>query len=69
MPESIDYLDIAKTQSDDAELRLLRDSDSSLKMIPLELSPSNLKVWCDISTGTVRPYVPKYFRLPIISML
>lgn len=69
MPESIDYLDIAKAQPDDTELRLLPDSDNSLKMIPLDLSPSNLEVLCDISTGTVRPDVPKYFRLPINLML
>lgn len=44
VPDIIKYLDMSKDQNDDQELRLLQKSGNSLKMVPLEISHSKLKL-------------------------
>lgn len=63
--DSVNYLEIAKVRSDDEELRLLRDMGTIFRNVPFELSLLKLNLWCDIATGTVTPYVPKEFQVPI----
>lgn len=64
--ESVTYVDydaIAKAQVNDDELKTLQTS-SSLKFKPYVL-PSGMKLWCDISTNNIRPYIPNSFRKTI----
>ncbi|XP_076053694.1 uncharacterized protein LOC143032693 [Oratosquilla oratoria] len=53
----VDYARIAASQGNDEELRLLRLHDtSSLQLRQLPNTPAPL--WCDVSTGKPRQYIP-----------
>lgn len=61
MPTIIDPETIQLAQHDDEELKDLIQSDSSLKLQELEVA-QNVKLFCDISQGIVRPYLPQSLR-------
>lgn len=63
----IDYEQIAKGQVLDSELKALETS-SSLKFKPYVL-PSGNKLWCDISTNNIRPYIPNSFRKSVFEKI
>lgn len=52
---------MAEAQVSDSELPNLR-TQSSLKLVQFPLLQSAAKIYCDMSTGTPRPYVPQEFR-------
>ncbi|GBL85229.1 Pro-Pol polyprotein [Araneus ventricosus] len=52
---------MAEAQRMDKELEELM-KNSSLSFKTIEFLGSNLPLYCDVSTGQVRPYVPKTFR-------
>ncbi|GBM72644.1 hypothetical protein AVEN_117430-2-1, partial [Araneus ventricosus] len=69
IPESIDFDEKAVAQDSDVELRSLLESGSGLELKQLQLPSSQRLLYCDISTGNVRPYVPETFRRKVFEML
>ncbi|GBN50759.1 hypothetical protein AVEN_44322-1 [Araneus ventricosus] len=64
IPNEINYADMEEAQRMDKELEELK-KDSSLSFKTIEFPVSNLPLYCDVSSGQVRPYVPETFRLVI----
>lgn len=60
LPNPINYDEIAAAQANDPELQDLLKSES-LKMKRITLHDSTI-LYCDTSTKTVRPYIPKQYR-------
>lgn len=62
-PNLLDYVSLAKDQSDDIELqRLLDHNSSSLILKKISLPNSDVTLYCDISTEHIRPYITPKFR-------
>lgn len=64
----IDYAAIAADQVDDAELQQLRDNPA-LSMRRVEFPGTNVHLYADASTATIRPYLPKNHRYPLFRQL
>ncbi|GBN21475.1 Transposon Ty3-G Gag-Pol polyprotein, partial [Araneus ventricosus] len=64
IPNEINYAAMAEAQRTDKELEDLT-KNSSLSFKTIEFPGSNLPLYCDVSTGQVRPYVPETFR-PVV---
>lgn len=63
----IDLHDMSRQQARDEELQsLLKSSKTSLKLEKKLINDSNLALYCDISSGQVRPFVPKEMRRHVI---
>ncbi|XP_055928525.1 uncharacterized protein LOC129959661 [Argiope bruennichi] len=56
VPNSIDYQGMAHSQAKDKELNFLK-CDPKFEFKLLQTEPISPKLYCDISTGTLRPYV------------
>jgi len=52
----------ATEQATDEELRTLRQGGNSLDLREINLPDAKLPLFCDVSEGTIRPYVPKTLR-------
>lgn len=64
---SIDYRQMALEQAKDDELTKLKSSKkSSLKLEPKWPDGANQPLYCDVSTGKARPFVPKTMRTQVI---
>ncbi|GFT77329.1 transposon Tf2-9 polyprotein [Trichonephila clavipes] len=63
----INFEEIAEEQTTDEELQQLLHNNS-LKFKPSTL-PSGKKLWCDISTQKIRPYIPHKFRFQILQLI
>ncbi|GFS92492.1 transposon Tf2-9 polyprotein [Trichonephila clavipes] len=63
----INFEEIAEEQTTDEELQKLLHNNS-LKFKPSTL-PSGKKLWCDISTQKIRPYIPQKFRFQIFQLI
>ncbi|GFY20139.1 retrovirus-related Pol polyprotein from transposon opus [Trichonephila clavipes] len=63
----INFEEIAEEQTTDEELQQLLHNNS-LKFKPSTL-PSGKKLWCDISTQKIRPYIPQKFRFQIFQLI
>ncbi|GFW45165.1 hypothetical protein TNCV_716671 [Trichonephila clavipes] len=63
----INFDEIAEEQTTDEELQILLHNNS-LKFKPSTL-PSGKKLWCDISTQKIRPYIPQKFRFQIFQLI
>ncbi|GBL70362.1 Retrovirus-related Pol polyprotein from transposon 297, partial [Araneus ventricosus] len=61
IPSEINYAAMAEAQRTDKELEDLK-KNSRLSFKTIEFPGSNLPLYCDVSTGQVRPYVPETFR-------
>lgn len=67
--QDIDFATMAEEQNADPELaELLANPDSSLKLQHLETG-NNQKLYCDVSTGSLRPYVPSTLRRSVFEHL
>ncbi|XP_045448264.1 uncharacterized protein K02A2.6-like [Melitaea cinxia] len=66
-PVSIE--NIAQAQSCDSELQTLLTAGSSLRLEKLMVPGSRVPLYCDVSTPTSRPYVPKIFRKQVFESL
>ena len=55
---NFDYAAIARDQAADPELQTLKD-DSSLSIEQIPLPGSSRPLWCDTSTGRLRPILPR----------
>lgn len=60
---------MAKAQTGDEEIREILGSNTGLVLKPLNFSQTNSTLLCDVSTGSIRPYVPKTFRFQVFSDL
>ena len=66
----VDFRAIAQAQQGDAELQeLLESNESSLKFKQVPLPDSVETIYCDISTGIQRPYLPVQFRRSVVEKL
>ncbi|GFX70239.1 hypothetical protein TNCV_4616761 [Trichonephila clavipes] len=63
----INFEEIAEEQTTDEELQQLLHNNF-LKFKPSTL-PSGKKLWCDISTQKIRPYIPQKFRFQIFQLI
>ncbi|GFY39347.1 hypothetical protein TNIN_376681 [Trichonephila inaurata madagascariensis] len=60
---TIDYEEFAQMQQGDDELKaLLSATNQTLQLKQLRMPGSTTEIYCDISTSTVRPYVPHALR-------
>lgn len=68
--QNIDYQFIATEQKVCPELKeYLESSTTSLKIKPIRLPNSNLSVFCDFSTSSARPFIPKSCREAVITKI
>ncbi|GFW46771.1 hypothetical protein TNCV_2981271 [Trichonephila clavipes] len=68
-PSQIDYDCIAEAQQTDQELHTLIASGTSLELKKVTFPNSSTEIMCDLSTGTVRPYIPKQHRQDVFSAM
>lgn len=61
--------DIANSQAADPELAKLLEEGSSLQLEKLLCPGSRTPLYCDVSTPTPRPYVPKFHRKQVFDSL
>ena len=66
---TINYKDLSTDQASDTEFTRLRHSKSSTMNFKLLKSFDNNLIWCDVSTGHIRPYVTEKFRKQVFSNL
>ena len=66
---TINYKDLSADQALDTELTRLRHSKSSTMNFKLLKSFHNNLIWCDVSTGHIRPYVTLKFQKQVFSNL
>ena len=61
--KSVDYRTLAVAQKSDSELSEILNSDSrALRLEKIRFPEKDIDIFCDISTGTLRPFVPKPLR-------
>lgn len=61
---------LAKSQTSDTELlSFLQDETTSLRFEKIKQPGSNVEIYCDVSTGTPRPFVTKTLRKQIFDSL
>lgn len=68
MPTALSSDTIYKAQRDDKELQDLIKNPSSLNLHELEVEP-NVKIFSDISTGIVKPYIPAPLRKTVFDII
>ncbi|GFT90965.1 transposon Tf2-11 polyprotein [Nephila pilipes] len=69
IPNPINYDEIAKSQESDLELQNLISNPQGLQLKKIVMPNSDIPLFCDLSTGTVRPYILKEYRQRIFSQL
>ena len=60
--QSIDYAQLAQSQTDDPELQEYLQKDSGLRLKQVEIPGTQVRIFCDTSTPKTRPYVTPRFR-------
>lgn len=66
---NIDLESLAKAQESDPELEGYLENNTSLRLTKMKLPGSRYELFCDISTPSPRPYVPKILRRQIFDCL
>ena len=66
---NVDFKEIALAQMDDAEVKQLMESNSSLSFKAIPVPTADTIMLCDVSTGTPRPYIPPKFPHMILNSL
>lgn len=69
VPTVINFSDLADAQENDPELHMLMQNNPNLKFEKTNISGSEKQIYCDVSTGTPRPFVPKHFRKAIFDSI
>lgn len=70
-PSQINFFKLAEAQAPDDDLQALLNTENhtqlncNLQLKHILLPPDGPKLYCDISTGTIRPFVPQPFRKQI----
>lgn len=68
MPTVLDAETIQTQQENDEELLDLLQNPSSLKLQEITIDDNN-KIFCDVSSGIVRPYIPEILRKQTFDMI
>ena len=58
----LDYAAVAAAQVDDQELQELRQGPTALQLVQRQVPGTPALLWCDVSCGPARPYIPQPFR-------
>ena len=58
----LDYDKLAIAQTNDCEIQRYLKNPGGLRLRQLDVPESQSKLWCDISTGKPRPFLPPAFR-------
>lgn len=61
-PSSLDYELLAKNQVEDPELKSILKSETSLVLKRIRLPNTKDELYCDLSTGSIRPFITQPFR-------
>ncbi|KAK8394264.1 hypothetical protein O3P69_006455 [Scylla paramamosain] len=61
-PPPVDYAAVAAAQEGDQELQALREGPTPLQMLRCHVPDSPSQLWCDVSCGVARPYIPQFRR-------
>lgn len=69
MPCSFNSKDIAEEQASDSELQTLLSEGSALKLQKFTLDDTEKPLYCDTSTGEIRPYLPRTLRRRAFSLV
>ena len=67
LPPIIDFRAMADGQATDPELS--QSSTSSLKLEKIPVQGTDITLFCDTSTGSSHPFVPKQFRYQVFEQL
>ena len=67
--EAIDFEAMATSQAMDPELQDFLQKDSGLTLEQVAVPGGTMKLWCDVSTGRVCPYVTAPFRRAVFNIL
>ncbi|KAI5721680.1 hypothetical protein M8J77_023987 [Diaphorina citri] len=60
---TLDYKSLATSQQTDEELKVpLQGTDSGLHLKLLQMPESDVRIYCDVSTRTARPFITRPFR-------
>lgn len=65
-PTSIDYRQMGKAQCQDDGLTKAKD-DTALTLRQMVIPDTETLIWCDVSTGHIRPFVPACMRDQVIA--
>lgn len=65
----LDYDQIALDQKSDEGLKTILESETGLSLKLISLPSMSQKLFCDISTGTVRPYIPATFQRKVFDLI
>ena len=68
-PPAVDLRGIAADQQHDEELAALRNDTSSLAFEKVLLHEGDAYIWCDVSTGVPRPFVPAQHRRAVFDSI
>lgn len=68
MPTPLDFSELAKAQRNDPRLAELR-RNIKLKIAKKRVGGTNVSVFCDVSTGKPRPYLPISFRREVFDSI
>lgn len=68
-PTTLNFEEFAATQSNDNELKEMLQNNSSLQLVKKFFPIANLELYCDMSTGQARPFVPKTYRNLIFNQI
>lgn len=58
----MDYEALAESQKEDEELKQYLDQESRLRLKKTEIPGAGVSIYCDMSTGTARPFLTEPFR-------
>lgn len=59
---TIDFEELSRQQINDEEIKSILESNSNLQLKTFVLPNTNFSIYCDISTGVVRPFITKELR-------
>jgi len=68
-PSTIDFQAMAKAQLTDPQLQKLQSSPTTLTLARIPMPMCKETLWCDTSTDSPRPFVPKQFRHMVFNSL
>uniref|UniRef100_A0A5S6Q0E0 RNA-directed DNA polymerase n=1 Tax=Trichuris muris TaxID=70415 RepID=A0A5S6Q0E0_TRIMR len=68
-PSPIDYQELAQAQTEDEELKHILTSNTALNLKQLPVGTENVSIYCDVSTPSIRPFVPQQLRKTVFSHL
>jgi hypothetical protein len=71
IPKPVKYEAVAEAQENDEELKslLMTSTDSILHFKKISIPDSNKQMYCDVSTGVIRPYIPPQFRRQVFESI